>query len=261
MDVLNSKLLQPVIGDIPYRLALAGGWIDQPFVSRLNPNGVGSMVVVSIEANIRFMERCGFATGTRKVAERLWGPSLPKGDPYDLMRELYAAENEGQKDPSGSQDMAGLLYPGVSRLDYDGDYFPCHIERCLDEAVADWIEQTIYVLPVAPRPAGYSPLGIQNLDPGVIRELGETGQRCYQALLNRDSKGLGESFNTCMDCWASLLPHVVHHPSLEVDLAKLLACYQAEYPGAMYSGCGGGYLYVVSDEPVPGGFTIKVRRK
>ena len=26
-----------VIGRIPYRLALAGGWIDQPFVSRHNP--------------------------------------------------------------------------------------------------------------------------------------------------------------------------------------------------------------------------------
>jgi hypothetical protein len=27
----------------------------------------------------------------------------------------------------------------------------------------------------------------------------------------------------------------------------------------MYSGCGGGYLLVVSDEPVPGSFRIKVR--
>jgi hypothetical protein len=29
----------------------------------------------------------------------------------------------------------------------------------------------------------------------------------------------------------------------------------------MYSGCGGGYLYVVSDEAVPGSFRIKVRVK
>ena len=27
----------------------------------------------------------------------------------------------------------------------------------------------------------------------------------------------------------------------------------------MYSGCGGGYLYVVSEEPVPGAFHVKVR--
>jgi hypothetical protein len=27
----------------------------------------------------------------------------------------------------------------------------------------------------------------------------------------------------------------------------------------MYSGCGGGYLMVVSDETVPGAFKVKVR--
>ncbi len=27
----------------------------------------------------------------------------------------------------------------------------------------------------------------------------------------------------------------------------------------MYSGCGGGYLYVVSEDPVPGGFQVRVR--
>jgi hypothetical protein len=27
----------------------------------------------------------------------------------------------------------------------------------------------------------------------------------------------------------------------------------------MYSGCGGGYLIVVSDEPVPGAFQVTVR--
>ena len=36
-----------VIGAIPYRMALAGGWIDQPFVSRHNPAPPGSMVVVA----------------------------------------------------------------------------------------------------------------------------------------------------------------------------------------------------------------------
>ena len=48
-----------VIGDIPYRLALAGGWIDQPFVSQHNPKPPGSMVVVGIAPTIPFMERCG----------------------------------------------------------------------------------------------------------------------------------------------------------------------------------------------------------
>ena len=35
-----TKDLDP-IGAIPYRLALAGGWIDQPFMSRHNPEPFG----------------------------------------------------------------------------------------------------------------------------------------------------------------------------------------------------------------------------
>jgi len=61
-----------VIGEIPYRLALAGGWIDQPFVSQHNPATPGSMVVVGVEPTCRFMDRAGLATGTRRVALRLW---------------------------------------------------------------------------------------------------------------------------------------------------------------------------------------------
>jgi hypothetical protein len=39
----------------------------------------------------------------------------------------------------------------------------------------------------------------------------------------------------------------------------LLKAYQRQYPGAMYSGCGGGYLIVVSDQSVPGAFKVKIR--
>ena len=65
--------------------------------------------------------------------------------------------------------------------------------------------------------------------------------------------------NESMRCWEAILPGTVRHPTLTVDLMGILGYYQARYAGAMYSGCGGGYLYVVSDEPVPGGFRVKVR--
>src|SRR5512133_522174 len=94
-----------LIGKIPYRMALAGGWIDQPFVSQYNPNPPGSMVVVGLEPTFRFMDRCGMGTSTRRVAAQLWGDRLPEGDPNDLMRALYQAENQGKREPSGSQDM------------------------------------------------------------------------------------------------------------------------------------------------------------
>jgi hypothetical protein len=258
-----GRALGDVIGTIPYRMAFAGGWIDQPFISRLNPDPTGSMVVVSLEPDRFYMERCGMATGTRNVAQQLWGRSLPQGDPARMVRELYQAENQGKPEPSGSQDMMGLIYPGISRLDYsaghEGGTFPAQIESCCDPEVAAWLEGVLYMLPVIPRQPGYNPLGVRNLDPRWVQRLGQTGKQCYAAILNKDLNLLGASFNECMECWEALLPQTVRHSTIPIDLPALLAAYQARYPGAMYSGCGGGYLYVVSDDPVPGGFQVKIR--
>ena len=252
-----------IIGGLPYRMAFAGGWIDQPFVSQHNPTPPGSMVVVALEPTCRFMDRCGMGTSTRKVAARLWGGVLPDADPAELVRQLYAEENRGKADPSGSQDMIGLLYPGVNRLDYAfdhaGGYFPQHIESNDDPGIAAWLETVITMIPVTQRPPGYSPLNIKRLDPEWIRRLGQSGRDCYDAILATDLVGLGASMNESMRCWEAILPGTVWHPTLTVDLQGLLGYYQARYAGAMYSGCGGGYLYVVSEEPVPGGFQVKVR--
>ena len=65
MKSTGTPVITRVIGAIPNRLALAGGWIDQPFVSRHNPKPPGSMVVVSLEPNFRLMDRAGCASGTR----------------------------------------------------------------------------------------------------------------------------------------------------------------------------------------------------
>jgi hypothetical protein len=159
----------------------------------------------------------------------------------------------------------GLIYPGVSRIDYDynheGGYFPVHVENNADPDVARWIESVISMVPVCPRPMGYNPLGRQNLDPEWVRRLAQSGKDCYDAIISKDAGALGASMNECMLCWETLLPDVVSHPTLTVDLKALLSVYQERYAGAMFSGCGGGYFYVVSEEPVPGGFRVSVREK
>lgn len=252
-----------VIGAIPYRMAFAGGWIDQPFVSKHNPAPPGSMVVVALEPTCRFMDRCGMGTSTREVAMKLWGGTLPDRDPEKLVRELYAAENAGKEQPSGSQDMVGIIYPGINRLDYDfafeGGYFPMHIESNNDPDIAHWLEDVIHLVPIAQRPPGYNPLGEKNLDPEWIRRLGQSGRDCFDAIVARDIARLGASMNECMKCWEAILPHTVRHPTITVDLLAILGYYQSRYAGAMYSGCGGGYIYVVSEEEVPGSFRVKIR--
>jgi hypothetical protein len=232
-------------------------------VNQHNSKPFGSMVVVQIEPNFRPMDRSGIASGTRHIAMRIWKGKLPDRSPADLARELYEVENKGKAEPSGSQDMIGLVYPGVNRLDYDfkihGGVFPSHIESCNRAKVARWLSQVLHLIPVESRPDGYSPLGIKNLTPKWVAKLGQSGQDCYDAIVKMDAKALGASLNLNMKCWETLLPQVVRHPLLRVDLMPILKAYQRQYLGAMYSGCGGGYLIVVSHEPVPGAFKVNVR--
>ncbi|MGO9586278.1 MAG: hypothetical protein ACLP2Y_08790 [Limisphaerales bacterium] len=252
-----------VIGAIPNRLQLAGGWIDQPFVSRRNPRPPGSMVVVALEPTFRVMDHAGCASGTRAVATKLWRGRLPARPLGELVRELYRAENKGKAEPSGSQDMIGLVYPGINRLDYDfaanGGVFPLHIESLNHARVARWLERVLHVLPVEPRPEGYNPLGEKRLSPEWIARLGQTGKDCFDAIRRMDIEALGASMNDCMVCWEKILPHVIKHPFIKTDLKAILKVYQKNHPGAMFSGCGGGYLLVASRQPVPGAFQVTVR--
>jgi hypothetical protein len=259
----KNSAVAKLLGSIPNRLQLAGGWIDQPFVSRHNPQPPGSMVVVQIEPDFRPMDRSGIASGTRAVAMKIWKGKLPNRPLDGLVRELYDEENRGKSEPSGSQDMIGLVYPGVNRLDYDfkihGGVFPSHIESCNRAKVARWLEKVLHLIPVEPRPDGYSPLGIKNLEPKWVAELGRSGKDCFDAIVRMNAKALGASLNLNMKCWETLLPHIVQHQALRVDLIPILKAYQQQYLGAMYSGCGGGYLIVVSNELVPGALKVKVR--
>ncbi|HUC84511.1 MAG TPA: hypothetical protein VL970_04890 [Candidatus Acidoferrales bacterium] len=260
---MPTSHVQKLLGSIPHRLQLAGGWIDQPFVSRRNPKPPGSMVVVQIEPDFRPMDRSGIASGTRAIAMRIWKGRLPNSPPEELVRELYEVENQGKAEPSGSQDMIGLVYPGVNRLDYDfrvhGGVFPARVESCNNPRVAHWLGKILHLVPVEPRPEGYNPLGVKNLEPKWIAKLGQSGQDCYDAIVKRDAEALGSALNLNMKCWETLLPQVVRHPLLRLDLMALLQAYQRQYLGAMYSGCGGGYLIVVSREPVPGAIQVTVR--
>ena len=63
---MPAQGIEELIGAVPYRLAFAGGWIDQPFVSRLDPAPPGSMVVAGLRPDFRFLDRAGLATSTRQ---------------------------------------------------------------------------------------------------------------------------------------------------------------------------------------------------
>ena len=75
---MSSKTsITDVIGAIPYRMAFAGGWINQPLVSQHNPDSPGSMVVVGLEPTFWYMERAGMATHCQVLRRSIAALELP----------------------------------------------------------------------------------------------------------------------------------------------------------------------------------------
>jgi len=237
----------------PYRLCLAGGWVDQPWVSKIYP---GSVVVAQIWPTMDFNDRSGLATSSRNVAIKLWGDRYPGGDHQLNAKLLFGAENPpGKEYISGSQDHIGLLFPGVNRLYYNGGYWPENIDSTVDPDVCDWLSGVLHLVPLEPRPQGYDPLKIMHLEKPFIKELGESGSRCWESILKKDIVGLGRSMTDTILSWRKILPLTVP----DYVMNELEMKYFPDYPGAITSGSGGGYVIVVSDKPVEGAVRIKVR--
>ncbi len=237
----------------PYRLCLAGGWIDQPWVSEIHP---GSVVVAQIKPTIEFNDRSGMATSSRKLGIRIWGDNYPAGDYEENAKFLFGAENPpGTKYVSGSQDHIGLLYPGINRLCYNGGYWPEKIESTTEKELCDWLSEVIHLVPLEPRPEGYDPLKIKNLEKSLVRELGEAGDLCWYSIINKDINGLGKALTDTFISWKKILPLTIP----DWVMKEMETKYFPYYPGAITSGCGGGYVFVVSEKAVEGAIKIKVR--
>ena len=237
----------------PYRVCLAGGWMDQPWVSEILP---GPVVVAQIWPTIEFNDRSGMATSSRNVAIELWGDEYPGGDPVRNAQLLFGAENPpGSEYISGSQDHIGLLVPGVSRIDYDGKFWPKHIESTVDPEICDWLSNVLHLAPLQPRPEGYNPILKKNLDPKIIKRLGDSGNSCYEAILKKDVKLLGESMKESFLAWSEMLPYTVPEWVME----EMQANYFPKYSGAITSGSGGGYIVFPTEEEVEGTIKVKVR--
>ena len=130
---------------VPYRLDLAGGWLDQPFVSKYHP---GPVITISIEPEIEFNDRSGMSSSTRAKAIDLWQYDIPDGDREMLAKTLFCVENPpGSKYISGSQDSIGIVYPGVNRLDYPKEaYWPEKIVTVNDDGILRFIEEHLWFI-------------------------------------------------------------------------------------------------------------------
>lgn len=237
----------------PYRICIAGGWMDQPWVSEVYP---GYVVVVQIWPTIEFNDRAGMATSSRKIALELWGGKIPEGDPIRNAKLLFGAENPpGSKYVSGSQDQIGLMVPGISRLYYDGKYWPSDIKTSIDPSICEWLSDVIYLIPLEPRPSGYDPIAVKHIDKEYVKELGNSGNECWESIINKDIYGLGKAMTKSFLAWKKMLPNTVP----DYIMNEMETKYISDYPGAITSGSGGGYAVVVSERYIEGAIRIKVK--
>ena len=248
---LSGKTADDLEAVLPYRICLAGGWLDQPFVSKLAP---GPVLTVGIHPTRRFSFRSGMATSTREVWKRVAPYGVFNDDAVELAKLLFGYENPpGSKYVSGSQDHLGLTLPGANYLYYNGEYWPERIESIIDDETCDWLEQSIVMVELFERPDGYNPLVQQNITPEGVKKLAAAAELCWEGIAAKDIRKFGAGLTGTHNAWAEILP-LTTNQEIEDTMAK--------YPchGRITSGCGGGYIVMATEDDVPDGFRVKVRR-
>ena len=243
------------INRMPFRIDVAGGWLDQPFCSRLYP---GPVSTISIEPTLDFNERSGMASSTRRKAIELWGPRLPSGDPEKLAKILFCYDNPpGTREVSGSQDSIGIVIPGLNNSYYDGEYWPSRIEKVRNENVYQFIENALYLVPLGPRLNDFSVLSGTRITVPGCKDLSEAAEGCWKAMLDCDLAGFGHFLRAGFEAQVAMFPNMMNE-----TMHEMIDEYRNEALGWKVSGAGGGgYLILVSDHPIKNSINIIIRRE
>ena len=239
---------------IPFRIDLAGGWLDQPWVSQHCP---GSVLTISLEPTLEFNERSGMASSTRRSAIELWGARIPPGDPEKLAKTLFCYDNPpGTKVVSGSQDSIGIVFPGLANAHYAGGYWPERIEDVRDGAALDFVENALQLVELGPRGSGFDVLADTDITPAKAGALAQAADECWQAILGRDLAGFGRAFRASFEAQVAMFPHMLND-----EVQRLIERQRGSALGWKLSGAGGGgYLILVTDRPVEGAMRVLARR-
>jgi len=239
---------------MPYRIDLAGGWLDQPFVGRLAP---GPVLTISVEPTIEFNERSGMASSTRRKAIELWHTDVPPGNREQIAKVLFGYENPpGTYIIAGSQDSIGIVFPGLNKIDYNGEYWPVKISAVHDENILSWIEEHLYLIMLGPRDNNYHVLVNTLINKGNVEALSIAAENTWSAILEKDLKRFGEFLTKSFEAQIKMFPNMAYD-----DIFHVIDKYKNSACGWKLSGAGGGgYLIFVSQEPIKGAVQIKIRR-
>jgi cytidyltransferase-like protein len=239
---------------MPFRIDLAGGWLDQPYVGKYSK---GPVITISIEPTIEFNERSGMASSTRRKAIELRHTDIPQGDKEKLAKILFSYENPpGTRIVAGSQDSIGIVIPGLNKLAYEGEYWPARIISIYDEDILSWIEKHIYLITLGPRVSDFDVLDNTAINKENADALSDAAEICWKSILNKDLKNFGLFFRKSFEAQIKMFPNMVFD-----DIFKAMDRYKKQSYGWKLSGAGGGgYLIFIADKAIEGAIQIKIRR-
>jgi cytidyltransferase-like protein len=251
----RSTTAMRTVVTMPFRIDVAGGWLDQPFVSQHYP---GPVITISIEPTVEFNDRSGMASSTRRKAIDLWGPRLPAGGSEKLAQLLFAYDNPpGTPFISGSQDAIGIVFPGLNISYYEGKYWPARIESVHDEEILRLMEESLYLVPLGPRGPEYEVLSQTDLNRKNAKALADSAMACWDGLLKKDVRAFGEAFRAAFHAQITMFPLMMNEM-----VEEMIDQYRDQALGWKLSGAGGGgYLILVSDRPIHNGLRVCIRRK
>lgn len=239
---------------IPYRLDLAGGWLDQPFVNQYYP---GPVLTVNLDPEMQFNSRSGLSTSSRYAAIEMWGNQYPADNLEKIAKMVFRYENPpGTRYVSGSQDAIGIVFPGLNRLDYDNDYWPYHIETVLDNEILDFVEQHIFMLELFPRKEQFDVLADTDINVENAKALSVAADNCWKAMLNMDLQAWGQATTDSFNAQIKMFPHMI-----DPDVLPVLEQHKKQALGWKMCGAGGGgYFVFISEKPLENTFGIRIRR-
>ena len=229
----------------PYRVEICGGWMDQWFVNKILP---GAVITLQIEPTVEFNDRSGMATSSRRKALELWQGQMPLGNREQLARTLFCCENPpGTQYISGAQDQLGLLLPGLNKLNFNDNYWPESIESDTTDKTLKFVYEHLFLIPMTPRSPSYDVYAGRCITESGVRKLADSAERAWLAIKNRDVKAWGRATCDCLDAQLEMFP------AMQTDeLKELRAAYAGKACGCKLTGAGGGgYMILISEEPVP----------
>ena len=186
---------------------------------------------------------------------------------------------------AGSQDHCGLLFPGINKLNYTGQHFPSSHINLNDPSdpeqakIFQWLERVLHIveIPLQARPGDFNSQAINNLTDenvprkervAMVKALSNAAELAWQSILKMDSSALGKALTDTMHAWEAMLPYTVDPwgPLCGNDEAKGLQLrnFWSEFvagggkgaQGCLFTGAGGGFLMVISENPIDGAMKI-----